>query len=101
MLFEQMAAWLIYLISPQLYGFLKSAIPLSHVTKIETQLSLSDKFLTTEILENGILNKKNPTSIYVFKTLWCFESLWTNDMIISKDSRNYDGKEKWILKNPQ
>lgn len=30
-----------------------------------------------------------------------FESLWTNDMVISKDSRNYDGKEKWILKkNP-
>lgn len=60
MLFEQMAAWLIYSISPQFYGFLKSASSLSHVSKKETQLSLSDKFVTIKIFGEEDPNEQEP-----------------------------------------
>lgn len=55
-----MAAWLIYSISPQLYGFLKSVSSLSHVNKKETQLSISDKRVTIKIFGEEDTNEKEP-----------------------------------------
>lgn len=37
-----------------------------------------------KILDNQLLNKQNPASIYGFLNL---EAFWTKDTIISKDSR--------------